>query len=599
MDRRLFLAASASLLTAGAVKAAPTADTTQIYGAILDSVLIHSPETATGLGLDVGARAELKHRLDDRSADNRLGYFQAIVDVAPALAGARSHGGPRDEIFRATLLWLAASTRPLTYFPYGAMSVDTYPVPYVVSQVEGAYQVLPDFLDTEHGIATRDDAEAYLDRLAAFGPAMDQQTAMVRADAARGAAPPGFLIDRTLAQLTSFQKDQHGPDAGLVTSLTRRAATKGIAGDWRARAQRLVDGEIANATARQIAALAALRPRARETAGVRELPDGEAYYAACLKFHTTTALSPAEVHHLGLEEAARVSGRARAILDAQGLGALSVGDGLTHLSKDPAQLFANDEAGRAAVLAFVSAKVEDMYGRLPLAFAHLPKTPLEVRRVPPAIELGAPGAYDQSGSLDGSRPGGIYFNLHDTADWPRWTIASTAYHEGVPGHHLQGSLANEASDIPTLCKSLPFNAYGEGWALYAEQLADELGAYDDDPLGRLGMLQGSLFRACRLVVDTGLHSMGWSRGRAIAYLMETAGSPANDARREVERYCAWPGQACAYKIGQLEFLRLRENARTRLGARFDVKGFHEAVLGYGGMPLEVMGRAVDAWTTAA
>jgi uncharacterized protein (DUF885 family) len=519
--------------------------------------------------------------------------------MAPAIAAAPSRAGARDEIFRATLLWLASATRPFTGFAYGGISVDFYPVPYVVSQVEGAYQVLPDFLDTQHRIATRGDAEAYLDRLAAFGPAMDQQTAMIRADAARGAAPPGFLIDRTLSQLASFQTDQHGPGAGLVTSLAQRAAAKGITGNWGAKAQALVDGEIAAATARQIATLESLRPGAREAAGVRDLPDGEAYYAACLKFHTTTALTPAEAHQLGLDEAARVSARARAILDGRGLAAFSVGAGLNRLSNDPAQLFPNDEAGRAAVLAYVSAKVKDMYGRLPRAFGRLPRTPLEVRRVPPAIELGAPGAYDQSGSLDGSRPGAIYFNLHDTADWPRWTIASTTYHEGVPGHHLQGAITNEATDIPTLCKSLPFNAYGEGWALYAEQLADELGAYDDDPLGRLGMLQGSLFRACRLVVDTGLHAMGWSRARAITYLMETAGSPANDARREVERYCAWPGQACAYKIGQLEFLRLRENAKARLGPRFDIKGFHDAVLGYGGMPLEVMGRAVHAWTATA
>jgi uncharacterized protein (DUF885 family) len=233
--------------------------------------------------------------------------------MAPAIAAAPSRAGARDEIFRATLLWLASATRPFTGFAYGAISVDFYPVPYVVSQVEGAYQVLPDFLDTQHRIATRGDAEAYLDRLAAFGPAMDQQTAMIRADAARGAAPPGFLIDRTLSQLASFQTDQHGPGAGLVTSLAQRAAAKGITGNWGAKAQALVDGEIATATARQIATLESLRPGAREAAGVRDLPDGEAYYAACLKFHTTTALTPAEAHQLGLDEAARVSARARHI----------------------------------------------------------------------------------------------------------------------------------------------------------------------------------------------------------------------------------------------------------------------------------------------
>ena len=595
MDRRTFLATGTALFAAGRAGAVAPADTRGLYDAILESLLRRSPETATSYGFDSGPRAALKRELDDRSPANRLGLYKPIVDFAPALSQIPSPAGSRDEIFRATALWLAEAARPFAGFRYGAMSVDTYPVPYVVSQTEGAYQVLPDFLDTQHTIADRADAEAYLDRLAAFGPAMDQQTEKVQLDAAVGAAPPGFLLDRAISQLEDFRTLQRGADAPLVTSLVRRAGAKGIAGDWAANAQKQIDGPIAAATERQIALLRRLRPGARDAAGVGALPDGGAYYAACLKFHTTTDLTPDAVHRLGLEEAARVSDRARTILSAHGLGAVSVGEGMARLSKDPAQLFPDDDAGRAQVLAFVRAKLDDMHTRLPRAFSRLPRTPLEVRRVPPAIELGAPGAYEESGAVDGSRPAAIYFNLHTTADWPRWTIATTAYHEGDPGHHFQGSLANENTDIPDLFKLMQFNAYVEGWALYAEQLADELGAYDDDPLGRLGMLQGSLFRACRLVVDTGLHSQGWSRERAIAYLTETAGSTPNDARREVERYCAWPGQACAYKIGQLQFLRLREAAKAKLGARFDIRGFHDAVIGYGPMPLDVMARAVDAW----
>lgn len=599
LDRRTFLAASTVVLAATGARAAPEVATAGLYDAMLEALLRRSPETATSFGFDTGPRAWLKRELDDRSAANRLGLYKPIVDFAPALSLASPRANSRDEIFRATALWLAQAVRPFAGFRYGAMSVSTYPVPYVVSQTEGAYQVLPDFLDTQHVIADRADAQAYLDRLAAFGPAMDQQTEKMRLDAAAGAAPPGFLLDRTISQLKSFQALQRGPGASLVASLVRRTRDKGIAGDWEPKAQALVDGPIAAAAERQSALLRGLRPGAREAAGVAALPDGGAYYEACLRFHTTTGLTPDAVHRLGLEEAARVSDRAKGILSAHGLGGVSVGEGLARLSKDPAQLYPDDDRGRAQILAFVRARLDDMQKRLPRAFSHLPRTPLEVRRVPPAIELGAPGAYEQSGAVDGSRPAAIYFNLHTTADWPRWTIATTAYHEGDPGHHLQGSLANENPDIPDLFKLMQFNAYVEGWALYAEQLADELGAYDDDPLGRLGMLQGSLFRACRLVVDTGLHSQGWSRDRAIAYLIETAGSTPNDARREVERYCAWPGQACAYKIGQLEFLRLREAAKARLGARFDLRGFHDAVIGYGPMPLDVMARAVDAWVASA
>jgi uncharacterized protein (DUF885 family) len=283
------------------------------------------------------------------------------------------------------------------------------------------------------------------------------------------------------------------------------------------------------------------------------------------------------------------------VLDDAGVRGGAVPAAIRLLMSDPKYLYSNDDAGRAALLAYISALTKDMGERLPRLFSRLPRTPLEVRRVPPAIELGAPGAYSQSGSLDGTRPGGIYFNLHDTANWPKWTVATTAYHEGVPGHHLQGSIANEATDIPTLFKLLNSNAYTEGWALYAEQLADEIGAYDAEPLGRLGMLQGSLFRACRIVVDTGIHAHGWSREQAIAYLIDQAGTAPDDARREIERYISWPGQACGYKIGHLEILRLRERAQTRLGGRFDLKGFHAAVLSYGSLPLQVLARGIDDW----
>jgi uncharacterized protein (DUF885 family) len=597
IDRRGFLASAGAAAMAASPYAVPLAWSAQTdpYDALLEQVLALSPETATSSGLDKGKRAGLKHRLDDRSGGRRLSFYEAVIDAAPRLRASAPPADIRAASYRETVLWLADTMRPFRGFRYGAVGGYSYPVPYVLSQLSGLYQSLPDFLVSQHTITGADDAEAVLDRMAAASRVIDDETEQMRRDSAVGAVAPDFLLDRTIRQLTQFQASQQGAAGGMVASLANRAGALGLAGDWRRRAQAITDGPMAAAIARQLAAVEQLRLRARSSAGVGALPDGDAYYAACLRFHTSTDLTPDAAHQLGLQQVAEISARARVVLDARGVTRGTVAEGIKALWSDPAEQFPNTDEGRRQVLAFISDRLADMTRRLPQAFSHLPKTPLEVRRVPPDTELGAPGAYSQSGSIDGTRPGAIYFNLADTANWPRWAIPTTAYHEGLPGHHFAGSIANETRGVPDLFKLLGFNAYNEGWALYAEQLADELGVYDDLPLGRLGMLQGSLFRACRIVVDTGMHARGWSREKAIAYLVETCGSTADDARREIERYCAWPGQACGYKIGHLELLRLRQRARLAMGARFDLKGFHDTLLNRGAQPLAVVGAAVDAW----
>jgi uncharacterized protein (DUF885 family) len=240
-----------------------------------------------------------------------------------------------------------------------------------------------------------------------------------------------------------------------------------------------------------------------------------------------------------------------------------------------------------------------MQQRLPELFGVLPKTRVEVRRVPPEIELGAPRGYAQTGSLDGTRPGAYYINLADTGIWPRWALPTLTYHESVPGHHLQGTIALESAGTPMLHRTLALNAFVEGWGLYAEQLADEIGIYADFPLGRLGLLQSFLYRAVRIVVDTGMHWKGWSRGQAADYMADTVGLARGAVESEIDRYCVWPAQACGYKVGHLEFVRLREAARARLGPRFDLRGFHDAVLKGGPLPLEVLAQVVDDWTSTA
>jgi uncharacterized protein (DUF885 family) len=412
----------------------------------------------------------------------------------------------------------------------------------------------------------------------------------------RGQVPPDFICDKTLAQLRLL-RGQRGAQSGMVTSLERRTAGKGIAGDWGKRAARIVDGPLARALDAQIELVAEQRRRAVHDAGIRGRPGGEAYYPLCLRYQTSTRTTPDEVHALGLDQVAEISAAADELLKAQGMSDGTVGARLAALTRDPQWLYPNTDEGRAQLLADLNVQVAQMQQRMPELFGVLPKTPVEVRRVPPAIELGAPRGYAQSGSLDGSRPGAYYINLADTAIWPRWALPTLTYHESIPGHHLQGTIALEATDTPLLHRTLLMNAFVEGWALYAEQLADEIGMYRDFPLGRLGMLQSFLYRAVRIVVDTGMHWKGWSREQAADYMTETVGLARAAVESEIDRYCVWPAQACGYKIGHLEFLRLREAARAKLGPRFDLRSFHDAVLKGGAMPLEVLAQVVDDWAS--
>jgi uncharacterized protein (DUF885 family) len=223
---------------------------------------------------------------------------------------------------------------------------------------------------------------------------------------------------------------------------------------------------------------------------------------------------------------------------------------------------------------------------------------LDIRRVPVAIEAGAAGGYYKPGSLDGTRPGAYYINLRDTAEVPRFTLPTLTYHEGIPGHHLQGTLALEAKGIPMLRKTIWFSSYGEGWALYAEQLADEMGMYDKDPWGKLGMLHDAIFRAVRLVVDSGMHAKGWTREQAIKFYMDTIGDTEASTITEIERYCVSPGQACSYMVGKMTWLRLRAAAKQKLGAKFDIRAFHDAGLLSGAMPLQVLERRINEWVAS-
>lgn len=601
LNRRQLLAASASAVGLGLLTRAQASTPPQVlklYDQIFEGMLVADPLNASGLGLDKGPRAALKSRVGDRSQAGRMGAFQPLIDARPALQAInRASLTGRAVTEYDTVVWLADRCAEGAKFPFVGVDSYDYPVPYVLSQLTGSYQKVPDALDTKHVIETKADCEAYLARLTDFAKALKDETARAKDNAALGLVPPDFIIDKTLAQLNALAS-QKGETSGLAASLGRRAAEKGLGNDWAAKAAAIVDGPIAQGLAGQIALLTKQRKTAVHDATVSRQPITAAYYEYALRFHTTTDLTPDAAHKIGLEQVADLTARLDPLLKAQGLTEGSVAARLDAFAKDPAQFYPNTDAGRQALLAELNRQMAAVKAAAPKVFNTIPKGGMEIRRVPPAIEIGAPRGYAESGSLDGARPGTYYINLRDTTEWAKWALPTLTYHEAVPGHLFHGALVQEAGSSPMLFKNIGFTAFGEGWGLYAEQLGDELGLYDAYPAGRIGWLQSFLYRAARIVLDTGIHAKGWSREQAIAYMIGTVGLPRGAAENEIDRYVVWPGQACGYKIGHTEIHRLRDKAKAALGPKFDIKGFHDAVLLGGSLPLAVLERVVDEWILA-
>lgn len=565
-----------------------------IYSQIFKELVTDSPETMTALGLDQTPKGSwAKELLDDRSLEAQEKDIDRSDRWLRLLNGVerRDLSGMDRVNYDSVRFQFALDAEAARRFPYGIRGV---PKPYVVSQQNGAYQDIPDLLRSQHSIATEADAQAYLKRLTAFAGALDQETHQIDHDATKGIYPPSFIIDRTVALLRQIREGR-AKDSELVSSLEERAAAAGLSGDWGANASTIVAQEVFPALDRQIAALARLKSQASSDGGVWRFPEGDKYYAFALRYYTTTDLTADQIHQMGLEQVDKISAEIDRILTAQGMVDGTVGQRLAKLGAQADQLYPDDDAGKAELLQDLNKQIAHVSELLPRYFGTLPKTGVEIRRVPKLTEDGAPGGYYMSPSLDGSRPGAYYINLRDTAEWPRWTLPTLTYHEATPGHHFQIALQQESTRIPVLRQVMSYSAFTEGWGLYAEQLADELGAYQHDPLGRVGYLQSQLFRATRLVVDTGIHSKKWSREKAIKYMVDTLGDPVSTVTTEVERYIANPGQATSYKVGHNTIAALRESAKRRLGDHFDIRAFHDIVLMTGAMPLAVLEQLVSDW----
>ena len=604
-NRRQLLASAAAFGAAAAapklaLAAAPTGEAAKMY-AFFDKAMAQtfrrSPELPTALGIDKGDLAWTKSELSDFSltalAENKANTTRDLQNLR-SLDRKQLKG--MDAVNYDTVEFvLSVQDEANRRFQYGGQGVNS---PYVISQLTGAYQQMPDFLDTQHRIEAKEDADAYVARMEAFGRLLDQEADVVRHDVALGVTPPDFVLDKSITQLKAFLA--YEPEkAPLVASLVRRTKEKNIEGDWAGQAQGLYAEKVRPALARQLALLEGLRPKAVHDAGCWRLPDGDEYYRLGLRNYTTSNITPDEVHKTGLDLVASLGAEADALMKKAGYTKGTVGERYRAMAEDPKQVYPNTDAGKEELLAKLNEQVKIIQGKLPQWFGQLPKAPLEIRRVPPATEAGAPGGYYFSPSLDGTRPGIYWINLRDTAEVPAWTLPTLTYHEGLPGHHLQLALNNEAGDLPLIRKVIGFSGYSEGWALYAEQLAVEMGMYDNDVLGHIGMIHDAMFRAVRLVVDSGMHHKRWSREQAVKYFVDNIGDAEASAITEVERYCVWPGQACSYMVGKITWMNARERARKALGRKFDIRKFHDAGLLSGGTPLTVLDQVIDNYIAAA
>ena len=468
---------------------------------------------------------------------------------------------------------------------------------YPVNQLFGVQNQFPSFMANTHRLLAKRDCGYYVMRLNGVPRKFDQLLQNLKAREERNILPPRFVVTEVLKEMSDFVA-KPAPENILATSFQERTAkidklTETERTDFQKRVEASITNSVYPAYQRLIDYFKSIEPKTTTDDGVWKMPDGDAFYAYVLHENTTTTLPPNEVHELGLREVSRIEAEMRAILDGNGFANTPIGQAMEKLGKDPRFLFPNDDKGRAEALAEYTRLLDTATERSKQLFLTVPKAKYEVRRVERFKEATAPGAYYQPAAMDGSRPGIFYANLRDMSEVPNWGMKTLAYHEGIPGHHWQISIAQELKGVPQFRKVIPFTAYAEGWALYCEWLAKQVGWYENDPFGDLGRLQAELFRAVRLVVDTGIHAKRWTREQAIAYMREKTGMGEKEVKAEIERYIVAPGQACAYKVGMLKIQELRAHAEKELGQKFDQRDFHETVLKNGALPLEILEEQVN------
>ena len=564
----------------------------QIAYAMLD----HEPGRATGLGVDTGANADWRGTFGTVGRQGREDY-QATLRWG--LEQVRSY--PKDNLTADQQVGFdvveSAYSKALEgmALPYGDVAVGSWRnAPYLVIQNVGGYIDYPRFFGATQPVRDAQDVEYYLARLAEVGAALDSETDRIKEARGFGLVPPDFLLDKTIAQMETNIADAANGGGAYVSPLMAVdvEAAKAAAG----KAEAIVNDSLLPALQRQLEELTIQRGHANSDAGMWAQPGGEEWYRWATSASTTTSLTPDEIHRQGLEELDELHGRMDPILKEIGYTKGTVGERMQALGDDPRYKFAPGDPGRKEIMDFIWERIDWIKGQMPRAFNQLVDPNMEVRRIPINEEAGAPGAYGGAGSKDGQIPGRFWINLRTTELHRKYDLPDLTFHEAIPGHVWEGEYSNR---LPLIRSILAFGAFSEGWALYGEQLADELGAYDDFKVGRLGYLQSLAFRACRLVVDTGLHSKRWTREQGNRFFIERNGSKPEEVAGEVDRYCSWPGQACSYKIGHSEIVRQRARAETELGSAYDFKAFNTAVILGGNAPLDVVDKTVSRYIANA
>ena len=556
-------------------------------------MLAHEPGRATGLGVDTGDYAAWRSTFGTPGEEGRSEYAATLKELVAEARAYPKNGLTSDQQIGFEVVETAFSKAlDGMAMPYGDVAVGSWRnAPYVVIQNVGGYIDMPRFFGSTQPLKTIEDIGPYMDRLAEVPAILDGELDRIRSARGMGVVPPAFLLDKAIAQLETSLTGAKDSYSGPLTASAIPGASRSAA-----QAERIISGGIVPALERQLVELRTQRASARDNAGMWAQPMGEEYYAWAVSASTTTTMTPDEIHRQGLAELEEIHGRMDPILKEIGYITGSVGERMRALSRDPRYQFAAGDPGREEIFAFINDRVAWIKSQMPRAFNKLVDPPLEIRRLPLAEEPGAPGAYGGAGSKDGSIPGRFWINLRTTDLHRKYDLADLAFHESIPGHVWEGEFSNR---LPLIRSILAFNAFSEGWALYAEQLADELGAYDEFKVGRLGYLQSLAFRACRLVVDTGLHSKRWTREQGRQFFVERNGSKVEEVASEVDRYCSWPGQACGYKIGHSEIVHQRARAQAELGSRYDFKAFNTAVVLGGNAPLSVVANTVSRYIANA
>ncbi len=471
---------------------------------------------------------------------------------------------------------------------------------YSFNQMFGAHSRIPTFLKNQHPISSAEDAENYIKRLDGIKGFLGEIVAQSQASAEAGILPPKFVYEHVLRDgknITSGAPfDDNGDESIFLSDFSSKVSKLGIDDDAKAdlvaRAKDAMLRSVGPAYASFMDSMRAQEAMATDDDGAWKLPNGGAYYAHRLKRMTTTDMSADEIHDLGLREVDRIHGEMREIMKTVGFDG-TLQEFFVHLKTDPKFVYEDSDEGRAAYIRDAAAMIDTIEGNLAGHFSFKPATKLEVRAVEAFREKSAGKAFYNRPAMDGSRPGIYYANLYKITDMPKYQMEALAYHEGVPGHHMQFAVTQKL-DIPKFQRFSSATAHSEGWGLYSEYLPKEMGYYTD-PYSDFGRLAMELWRAGRLVVDTGLHHKKWTRQEAIDYLLTNTPNPENDCVKAIERYIVMPGQATAYKIGMNKILDLRAMAKEKLGDKFDIREYHDVVLGSGPIPLSILEQQVNRW----